>query len=461
MIMSPVPVLVGLTHPEHLDSTVESARLYVNCDVKLVIDTPVFEADSPLRFKVLEKQLVFQSTVSSFMQNWRQCRGFPHSVAMQHVQRFISEFLQVYTGPVPSSKDLFENLHLLPEYMKDSQVASQLIAFKDLTPDREAEFRRWFAAVFPVDTANEMKRVGTTVEISRAEEEPRSRTLSTLDDQRRKAMAVPGQPSQGPHKPPPASIGGSWGAQGSGEVRRFQTVAGDSARPSGRPNFPAFSDPSTPSDNDGRAMFGVGLRPTAPIEPAKPAVEAPKSMFGVGLRPTPPIEPAKPAVEAPKSMFGVSLRPTTAIEPGRSALEPPKSMIGLPPKPVESSKSSPAISKTDAPVGRANAMDPGRSAVDSRAKSLYQPAAASESFQAKMAAFSGGAIPQPPAAAAPPATAPQKLAIPPAFAGAQTPPEPGRFSNPGAPAGAQKPPEPGRFSNPGAFAGVKGAAGKK
>jgi hypothetical protein len=116
--------------------------------------------------------------------------------------------------------------------------------------------------------------------------------------------------------------------------------------------------------------------------------------------------------------------------PKEKPVEAPKSLSGAKFEPPQ---------KPDAPGARVNPPHPEREV----AQSVYQPAPAPGSFQAKMAAFSGGAIPQPPAATPTPAAAPQKLAIPPAFTG------------------AQKPPEPGKLAVPPAFADRKASSGKK
>jgi hypothetical protein len=147
MVMSPVPVLIGLTRPEHLDSTVES-RVCVNCDIKVVIDTPVFEADSPLRLRVLTEQLNFQDAQTALLQSWRGAPGFPHEVFSLSAQKFIAGYLQVYAGTCASSTDLLANLDRFPEYVLGSQVFAQLSRMEDLTPERKEEFLGWFTRVF-------------------------------------------------------------------------------------------------------------------------------------------------------------------------------------------------------------------------------------------------------------------------------------------------------------------------
>jgi hypothetical protein len=163
MVMSPVPVLIGLTRPEHLDSTVES-RVCVNCDIKLVIDTPVFEADSPLRLKILDEQLKFQQVQTQLLQNWKGAPGFPHEIFCLSVQRFIAWYLQVYIGACASSEDLKANIDKFPEYILGSQVFSQLSRMDELTPERREEFQAWFARVFAFDMGKAFRK---SVEVER------------------------------------------------------------------------------------------------------------------------------------------------------------------------------------------------------------------------------------------------------------------------------------------------------
>jgi hypothetical protein len=157
MIQSPMPILVGLTRPELLDTDMVSAHVCVNCDIKLVMDSPVFEEGSPVRLKILAEQMKFAQSTTAQLQAWKGCRGFPHEVISAQVQRFISQYLQIYTGPCASSDEFIQKVGCLPEHVLGSQVFAELTRVDELDAARKAAFIRWFGQVFARDMAVTMK----------------------------------------------------------------------------------------------------------------------------------------------------------------------------------------------------------------------------------------------------------------------------------------------------------------
>jgi hypothetical protein len=277
MIMSPVPVLVGLTMPENLDSTVESSRVCVNCDVKLVIDTPVFEADSPLRLKVLEEQLKFQATMTDFMKTWHN-RPFPHVLATRAVQGFLKSYLECYTGSVASLRELRDAFPSLPEYMQDSQVLSQLLEFDELPPDRRADFTAWFTNFLPEDRKN------TPIEIAPAGPGLRTRPPSKPPTQQQQQSPPPVQAAK-----PPATAG--WSGGGGSDPRRSQTVVGGA-----RPGLGPQPSQEAPKKLQIPAAFsGSGSAPApepAPSSGPVASLKARAAMFAGGAVPAPVRPPA-------------------------------------------------------------------------------------------------------------------------------------------------------------------------
>ena len=159
MVEIPVPVLVGLTKVEALTDKSVMKHILVNCDVKLVTDTPVFESDPALRVRVVTEQLKFHKMATEALTKWKGCSGFPHQIFGGLVKTFIAQFLQIYTGPCPSMVDLIRALQNTPDYIANSQVIEEVIAFDRLPPERKREFTEWSGLSFAKDMAANFQKV--------------------------------------------------------------------------------------------------------------------------------------------------------------------------------------------------------------------------------------------------------------------------------------------------------------
>ena len=159
MVEIPVPVLAGLTKVEALVDKSVAKHILVNCDIKLVMDMPVFEADTALRIRVVSEQLKFHKSATEALAKWKGCKGFPHVIFGGLVKRFIAQFLQLYTGPCPSMGDFVRALKNAPEYIANSQVIEELTCFDELPEDRQQEFKDWAALCFAKDMATQFQKV--------------------------------------------------------------------------------------------------------------------------------------------------------------------------------------------------------------------------------------------------------------------------------------------------------------
>jgi hypothetical protein len=153
MIQSPMRILVGLTRAELLDTDMVSVHVCVNCDIKLVMDSPVFEEGLPVRLKILAEQMKFAQFTTAQLQALKGYRVFPHEVISAQVQRFISQYLMVYTGPCASSDEFITKVECLPEHVLGSQVFAEVTRVDELDAERKVAFIRWFGR----DMAETMK----------------------------------------------------------------------------------------------------------------------------------------------------------------------------------------------------------------------------------------------------------------------------------------------------------------
>jgi hypothetical protein len=171
----PVPTLIGLTQGEVLlEGRVESC-IIVNPDMRLVIDKPPL--DILFRFRVTQLQLEFHRIVLSTLSSFDGCPGFPHRHVQKVVQRFLFQYLTLFTGQVATQEQFLMSFARLPEYLESSQVVHDLVAL-DSSPVAE-RLRNWLGDMFKTKTAT-VKRV--TRRVARPSSQPGLATFTQPQD---------------------------------------------------------------------------------------------------------------------------------------------------------------------------------------------------------------------------------------------------------------------------------------
>lgn len=160
MIDVPVPAMIGITRSELLQTQTIAPHICVNCDTKHVLDSPVFEQSNiGLRLEVVKKQLDFHTQVNLLLNEWSKCPGFPHKLVLEKVMRFISYYLQLYTGDCMSSVNFLAAIKTkLPDYLLNSQIINQLLILDDLDNKYKVMFKKWFNTSFIKDAAEDLKK---------------------------------------------------------------------------------------------------------------------------------------------------------------------------------------------------------------------------------------------------------------------------------------------------------------
>lgn len=151
MVMVPVPTIMGITNVECICDGSVAPHVCANIDTHVVIDNPPFELNSAVRFSILHEQATYHTDMTKTLDSWKKSPGFPHKIVSLVTQRFIAGYLQIYTGPCPSSQMFLENIHKLPETMKNSQVMHELFDYANCSPERKAVYQNWFSTVFMKD----------------------------------------------------------------------------------------------------------------------------------------------------------------------------------------------------------------------------------------------------------------------------------------------------------------------
>jgi hypothetical protein len=147
----PVPTLIGLTHGEVLlEGRVES-RIIVKPDMRLIIDKPPLD----FRFRVIQLQLDFHRIVLLTLSSFDGCPGFQHRHVQKVVQRFLFQYLTLFTGQVATQEQFLTTFSKLPEYLESSQVVHDLVAL-DSSPVAE-RFDNWLGEMFKTKIAKVMR----------------------------------------------------------------------------------------------------------------------------------------------------------------------------------------------------------------------------------------------------------------------------------------------------------------